>query len=92
MLENEYLELVDQLKIKFDELEEKDKIRETYLSETRKKLCVAYGAIKLLHDLMSQADVPIVMAYLIESNRRILSEILFIDYEDYEENIIGHSP
>ena len=92
MLENEYLELVDQLKIKFDELEEKDKLRETYLSETRKKLCVAYGTIKLLYDLMSQAEVPIVMAYLIESNKRILSEILFIDYEDYEENIIGHSP
>ena len=41
---------------------------------------------------MSQAEVPIVMAYLIESNKRILTEILFIDYEDYEENIIGHSP
>ena len=85
MLENEYLELVDQLKVKFDDLEAQDKKRTQLLNETRKKLCSAYGAIRLLDELTETTDVPIVMGFLIGSNRRILSEILFADFELYDE-------
>ena len=85
MLEQEYLELVDQLKVKFDELEEKDKKRTELLNETRKKLCSAYGAIRLLDELTESTEVPNVMAFLICSNRRILSQILFSDFEEYDE-------
>jgi|TARA_R110000796_G_scaffold27845_8_gene76463 hypothetical protein len=85
MLENEYLELVDQLKVKFDDLEAQDKKRTQLLNETRKKLCSAYGAIRLLDELTETTEVPIVMGFLIGSNRRILSEILFADFELYDE-------
>jgi peroxiredoxin len=85
MLENEYLELVDQLKVKFDDLEAQDKKRTQLLNETRKKLCSAYGAIRLLDELTETTEVPVVMGFLIGSNRRILSEILFADFELYDE-------
>mgnify|MGYP003650386426 FL=1 len=85
MLEQEYLELVDQLKVKFDDLEAQDKKRTELLNETRKKLCSAYGAIRLLDELTESTEVPNVMAFLIGSNRRILSEVLFSDFEEYDE-------
>ena len=43
------------------------------------------GAIRLLDELTETTEVPIVMGFLIGSNRRILSEILFADFELYDE-------
>ena len=77
MLENEYLELVDQLKVKFDDLEAQDKKRTQLLNETRKKLCSAYGAIRLLDELTETTEVPIVMGFLIGSNRCKSFSIVF---------------
>ena len=76
MLENEYLELVDQLKVKFDDLEAQDKKRTQLLNETRKKLCSAYGAIRLLDELTETTEVPIVMGFLIGSNRGFVKMIM----------------
>mgnify|MGYP003628061789 FL=1 len=57
MLEGEYLDLVKQLKDKYDEIEAKLDIIERRDKELRKNFITAYGVIRLLDHLISSSVV-----------------------------------
>ena len=57
MLEGEYLDLVKQLKDKYDEIEAKLDIIERRDKELRKDFTTAYGVIRLLDHLISSSVV-----------------------------------
>ena len=66
MLENDYLELVNQLKTKFDELELKEKQHTIKLNEMTKKMAVAYGAVRIVDEMTIDCQLPQVMEFLIK--------------------------
>jgi 2-hydroxy-3-keto-5-methylthiopentenyl-1-phosphate phosphatase len=78
MNENDYLELVKQLKEKFD-LVEKQELR---LQELTKKICGIYGMARCLDQIIS--DRPEIVDFLISNIRSETSEILFVDLEKDE--------
>jgi len=57
MLEGEYLDLVKQLKDKFDEVEQKLDTIEKRDKQLRKDFITAYGTIRLLDHLISNSPV-----------------------------------
>ena len=82
MLENEYLELVNQLKTKFDEIELREKQQAIKFNEMTKKLAVAYGAIRMVDEMTIDCQLPSVMEFLISICRGTLSEVMFPDLEE----------
>ena len=82
MLENDYLELVNQLKTKFDELELKEKQHTIKLNEMTKKMAVAYGAVRIVDEMTLDCQLPQVMEFLISICRGTLSDVLFPDIEE----------
>jgi|TARA_R110000824_G_scaffold223407_1_gene411137 hypothetical protein len=82
MLENDYLELVNQLKSKFDELELKEKRQAIKLNEMTKKLAVAYGAARMVDEMTIDCQLPTVMEFLISICRSTLSDVMFPDIEE----------
>ncbi len=56
MLENDYLELCDQLKDKFDDLQEKEQKFKSFKIEYMKVFCTIYGLVRMLDDMASQDD------------------------------------
>jgi hypothetical protein len=82
MLENDYLELVNQLKTKFDELELKEKQHTIQLNEMTKKMAVAYGAVRIVDEMTLDCQLPQVMEFLISICRGTLSDVLFPDIEE----------
>lgn len=82
MLENDYLELVNQLKSKFDELEAKEKTQAIKLNEMTKKLAVAYGAARIVDEMTVDCQLPTVMEFLISICRSTLSDVMFPDIEE----------
>ena len=82
MLENDYLELVNQLKSKFDELEAKEKTQAIKLNEMTKKLAVAYGAARIVDEMTVDCQLPVVMEFLISICRSTLSDVMFSDIEE----------
>ncbi len=82
MLENDYLELVNQLKTKFDELELKEKQHTIQLNEMTKKMAVAYGAVRIVDEMTIDCQLPQVMEFLISICRGTLSDVLFPDIEE----------
>tara|TARA_R110000823_G_scaffold58808_1_gene141893 strand:- start:575 stop:823 length:249 start_codon:yes stop_codon:yes gene_type:complete len=82
MLENDYLELVNQLKTKFDELELKEKQHTIKLNEMTKKMAVAYGAVRIVDEMTIDCQLPQVMEFLISICRGTLSDVLFPDIEE----------
>ena len=82
MLENEYLELVNQLKTKFDEIELREKQQAIKFNEMTKKLAVAYGAIRIVDEMTIDCQLPQVMEFLISICRGTLSEVMFPDLEE----------
>ena len=84
MLEQEYLELVNQLKNKFDELEKADKIKKKKLNDMTKSLCVAYGAVRMVDEMTIDCELPPVMEFLISVCRGTLSDIIFPNLDEDE--------
>ena len=82
MLENEYLELVNQLKTKFDEIELREKQQAIKFNEMTKKLAVAYGAVRMVDEMTVDCQLPQVMEFLISICRGTLSEVMFPDLEE----------
>ena len=82
MLENDYLELVNQLKSKFDELEIREKTQAIKLNEMTKKLAVAYGAARIVDEMTVDCQLPTVMEFLISICRSTLSDVMFSDIEE----------
>ena len=82
MLENEYLELVNQLKTKFDEIELREKQQAIKFNEMTKKLAVAYGAARMVDEMTIDCQLPQVMEFLISICRGTLSEVMFPDLEE----------
>jgi len=82
MLENEYLELVNQLKTKFDEIELREKQQAIKFNEMTKKLAVAYGAVRIVDEMTIDCQLPQVMEFLISICRGTLSEVMFPDLEE----------
>lgn len=73
MLEGEYLELVDDLKKKFDEKEkEMDAIKEEN-NELKKVFISAYGFIRIIDYFADNGDVDLQIKEMIESLRTYLS-------------------
>ena len=86
MNENDYLELVKQLKDKFDLVEKQEINAKIKIQELTKKLCGLYGMSRCLDELIG--DRPEIVDYLINSIRSELSDILFVDLEqDSDINI-----
>ena len=79
MNENEYLELVQQLKEKFDLVEKNEIKSKIKIQELTKKLCGIYGISRCLDQMIG--DRPEVVDYFITTIRSELSEILFVDLE-----------
>tara|TARA_R110000824_G_scaffold9715_2_gene43055 strand:- start:389 stop:643 length:255 start_codon:yes stop_codon:yes gene_type:complete len=84
MLEQDYLELVNQLKTKFDELEKADKIQKRKLNDMTKKLCVAYSAVRMVDEMTIDCELPQVMEFLISVCRGTLSDVIFPEINDDE--------
>ena len=84
MLEQDYLELVNQLKTKFDDLEKAEKIQKKKLNEMTKNLCVAYGAIRMVDEMTIECELPEVMEFLISMCRATLSDVIFPNLDDDE--------
>tara|TARA_R110001606_G_scaffold70265_1_gene160663 strand:- start:10781 stop:11035 length:255 start_codon:yes stop_codon:yes gene_type:complete len=84
MLEQDYLELVNQLKTKFDDLEKAEKIQKKKLNEMTKNLCVAYGAIRMVDEMTIECELPEVMEFLIGMCRATLSDVIFPNLDDDE--------
>ena len=79
MNENDYLELVKQLKDKFDLVEKQEINAKIKIQELTKKLCGLYGMSRCLDELIG--DRPEIVDYFITTMRSELSEILFVDLE-----------
>ena len=79
MNENDYLELVKQLKDKFDLVEKHEIKAKKKIQELTKKLCGLYGMSRCLDELIG--DRPEIVDYLISTIRSELSDILFVDLE-----------
>jgi len=56
MLENDYLELCDQLKDKFDEIQEKEQKLKGFKIHFMKVFCTIYGLVRVLDNIASQED------------------------------------
>jgi len=82
MLEQDYLELVNQLKTKFDEIELKEKQQAIKFNEMTKKLAVAYGTIRIVDEMTDDCQLPQIMEFLIGICRSKLSEVMFPDIEE----------
>ena len=82
MLESEYLELVNQLKSKFDELEIKEKKQKKQFIEMTKKLSVAYGAARMVDEMTIDCQLPQIMEFLISVCRSTLSDVMFDEVEE----------
>ena len=80
MNENDYLELVNQLKTKFDLVEKQEKISKIKIQELTKKLCGIYGLCRILDQTI--LDRPESIDFIIENMRSELSNILFIDLDN----------
>jgi len=76
MLEGEYLEMANQLKAKFDEIEGKLKSIERLEKEMKKDLMTAYGVARLLDHLIDTNPVPYdnEVVVLTEMLRGVLSD------------------
>lgn len=83
MLENEYIELTNQLKTKFDEVEKKEKKLAIKIQDLTKQLCSIYGLIRILDNYIDER--PIILDFIINTLRSLMSEVLF---KDLEEEII----
>lgn len=82
MLEQDYLELVNQLKTKFDEIELKEKQQAIKFNEMTKKLAVAYGAARIVDEMTVDCQLPQIMEFLISICRSTLSDVMFPDIEE----------
>lgn len=58
MLEQEYLEMVNQLKDKYDEITDKLDRIELQDLDMKKDLITAYGVVRMLDNLISNSHVP----------------------------------
>jgi len=58
MLEQEYLEMVNQLKDKYDEITDKLDRIELQELDMKKDLITAYGVVRMLDNLISNSHVP----------------------------------
>jgi hypothetical protein len=79
MNENDYLELVNQLKVKFDVIEKKEIDYKIKIQQLTKKLCGIYGISRCLDQMID--DRPQIVDFLITTIRSELSEILFVDLD-----------
>ena len=78
MLEGEYLDMANQLKEKFDEIEGKLNSIERLEKEMKKDLITAYGVIRLLDHLIDTNPVPYdnEAVVLVEMLRGLLSDCI----------------
>ena len=83
MLENEYLELANQLKTKFEDVEKKEKLLLEKIQDITKQLCAVYGLIRILDTYVEER--PIILDFIITTLRSLMSSVLF---KDLEEEII----
>lgn len=76
MNEGEYLELVGQLKLKYDEVEAKMNSIERLEKIMKKDLITAFGVVRLLDHLMDTSVVPYdnEIVVLVEMLRGVLSD------------------
>ena len=80
MLEGEYLELVDDLKKKFEAKEEEVNVFKERISNLKKDLLTAFGMVRLIDYFCSVTDTDEELKVLISSLRTYLSEC----YDDLE--------
>jgi len=74
MLEGEYLELVDDLKKKFEKKEEEINVIKERISYLEKDLLTAFGMIRIIDYFCSSTDTDEELKVLISSLRTYLSE------------------
>jgi len=76
MMEQDYLDMVGQLKLKYDEIEAKMSSIERLEKIMRKDLITAYGVVRLLDHLMDTSVVPYdnEIVVLVEMLRGVLSD------------------
>lgn len=74
MLEGEYLELVDDLKKKFDEKEKEMEALKEENTELKKVLISAYGYIRILDYFAENADLDLQIKEMIDYLRSYLSD------------------
>ena len=80
MLEGEYLELVDDLKKKFEAKEEEVNVFKERISILKKDFLTAFGMVRLIDYFCSVTDTDEELKVLIASLRTYLSEC----YDDLE--------
>ncbi len=75
-MEQDYLDMVGQLKLKYDEIEAKMSSIERLEKIMRKDLITAYGVVRLLDHLMDTSVVPYdnEIVVLVEMLRGVLSD------------------
>ena len=79
MLEQEYLELVNQLKENFDTKEKEiEKIKEENI-ELKKNLMSVYGYIRILDFIANRIDLDVELQNMIDVLRSFLSDV----YDDF---------
>jgi hypothetical protein len=79
MNENDYLDLVKQLKDKYDLVEVEEIKRKKKMQEITKKLCGVYGLSRCLDEIID--DRPDIVDFIINTIRSELSSILFINLD-----------
>lgn len=75
MNEGEYLEMVNQLKEKFDENEQMMNVLVEENNGLKKEILTAYGLCRVIDNLLQDQDVDMELKVLSSSMRSILSEV-----------------
>lgn len=84
MLEQEYIELCEELKIKYENLEKEKKNVQYKKEKIIRGLTILYGLIRMLKTIITNiADIPCICRHLIEYLYTEIDNILF-DTEDYD--------
>lgn len=78
MLEQEYLELSNQLKVKFEENERAMVELRREVKDMKKMIMTAYGLIRMIDWLSDSLDMPFELKVQIENARGWLSECIDI--------------
>lgn len=85
MLEQEYLELCNELKIKYEKLEEKENQLNRDKENIIKVLTSLYGVIRIIKNIIAEYDdLPCILRHLINYLFNDVSKILFRNDIDFD--------
>lgn len=80
MNENEYLELVNQLKDKYNEIEKREIEMKKKMQEIQKQLCAIYGLSRILDTFFE--GLPPGIEFITGTIRSLLSDMIFKDLDE----------